>query len=211
MKARIATVLSLAGVLSAGSAAALVNQQVLRDTESATPGRSVDSIVQSQFPSNVVVEPGQQAPAATQAVYLVGTAGAVTLDIANDALTVVDVVANDGWTVVSAESEDPGAIEVTLRSGTAEVEFHAALIFGVVNTSFETKDLAPTTTAHSAPPITTGGPVPTTPEHDDGEGSGPATTTSPTTTTAPSQPHGGDDNGDDDDDDGDDDHESDDD
>ena len=39
MKGRITTVLSLAGVLAAGSAAAMVNTQVLQNTESSSSGQ----------------------------------------------------------------------------------------------------------------------------------------------------------------------------
>lgn len=199
MKLRIATVLSLTGVLAAGSAAAMVNREILRDADT-TNRVSVDSIVQSQFPV-AVADPSQAPPAATQAVYLIGDAGAATLDVADGALTLVSLTPNEGWTVVSATNDDPTRIEVSLQSGTTVVEFHAALIFGVVNTSFETSDVAAPTTERPVTPGTSGGPVATVAPHNGG-GGGSAPTVAPTTTPTTT---------DHDDDDDDDDHEDDDD
>ena len=155
MKVRIATVLSLAGVFVAGSAAALVNNQVLRPTTSVVRDRpAADSIVQSQFtepPAGVEAAPAVP-PAATQATYVAAGAAAVTLDVADDTLTLIAVVPVEGWSVVRSIHHDPTTIEVALQSGSTLVEFHASLIYGIVNTSVETSDL-------SVPAPTTGGTV----------------------------------------------------
>lgn len=168
MKVRLATVLSLTGVLVAGSAAALVNTQVLNApandsaaditlADTSLPGTSeptttdgaVTTVVDTSLPPDTTGAPATAAPAGTQAVYQIGDAGLVTLDTAGDQLTIVAAVPNAGWTVVEAKSEDALNIEVKFRSATTEVEFHATLLFGVVGTSVETKSLVPATTGSS--------------------------------------------------------------
>ncbi|MCE9621962.1 MAG: hypothetical protein K8R99_06430 [Actinomycetia bacterium] len=161
MKGRITTTLSLAGVLVAGSAAAMVNTQVLQNTESKSSG---EVAVASTNPANtptaepVVVAPGtgeaingnvltntevtkiqSNILTATQAMYQVGDAGLVTLDTSGNVLTVVSVAPSAGWTLVKAESSGPVDIEVKLQNGTTIVEFRAHLQAGVITTSVESK------------------------------------------------------------------------
>ena len=137
MKGRITTVLSLAGVLVAGSAAAMVNTQVLQSTETKsseqiTVGSTDDTAgTATKIQSNVLT--------ATQAMYQVGDAGLVTLDTAGDVLTVVSVTPASGWTLVEAESYGSTDIEVKLTNGTTVVEFKANLQLGVITTSVESK------------------------------------------------------------------------
>ena len=79
MKTRIATVLSVAGELTAGSAAALVNTQVLDSSKhhSASPALIVPVV----------------APAASlQSAFQVGEAGLVTVDTPGDVLAMVSTV-----------------------------------------------------------------------------------------------------------------------
>ena len=182
MKVRLATVLSLTGVLVAGSAAAMVNTQVLNGSannaaenvtladsslpdavDPSTTFASVTTLDGTTFdattlPPDTPGVPVTAAPAGTQAVYQIGEAGTVTLDTAGEMLTIVAAVPNGGWTVVEAKSEDALNIEVKFRSPITEVEFHATLLFGVVGTSVESKSLVPTTTGG-----TTGGTTATTP------------------------------------------------
>jgi hypothetical protein len=158
MKTKIAMVISIAGVLVAGSAAALVNAQVLGGTSSASP-LAVDSPSQTQttLPTGtivpVVTNPSvaattgptaapvaQPAPASSQATYAVGDAGSVTLDTAGDVLTIVGVTPTAGWTVTKSEAQDSTNVEVKFQAGTVEVEFHANLLFGVVTPSVESND-----------------------------------------------------------------------
>ena len=137
MKGRITTVLSLAGVLVAGSAAAMVNTQVLQSTESKSSEQitvgSTDNTAgtATKIQSNVLT--------ATQAMYQVGDAGLVTLDTAGDVLTVVSVTPASGWTLVEAESYGSADIEVKLTNGITVVEFKANLQLGVITTSVESK------------------------------------------------------------------------
>jgi len=208
MKTKITAALSLAGVLVAGSAAALVNTQVLQsnndeamtvpalaapagllvtttttagvetslpiDATSTTvvggaPSTSVDSTVPvstaptSSAPTSSA--PASTAPTAgatpTQAVYRIGDAGTVTLDTAGDRLTVVAATPGAGWQVGKVEQYSPLDIEIYFRSATVELEFKANLLFGVVSTSVESRNIG-------APPAGgTAAPGPSTSVHDD--------------------------------------------
>jgi len=158
MKTRVAMMISIAGVLVAGSAAALVNTQVLSGNADATPFEAQanptpepSTTVVASVPdtSTVVpvapvtapapVEPTVQANASTQAVYAIGDS-TVTLDTAGDALTIVNLTPAAGWTVTKSEAEDANNVEIKLESGATGLEFHANLLFGVVSTSVETHD-----------------------------------------------------------------------
>jgi hypothetical protein len=188
MRARITTVLSLTGVLVAGSAAALVNTQVLHkagssDSASAEvvapgTGAPVDTNAApstSAAPAPVIAPTTTTkaptpaaAPANTQATYQIGDAGTVALDTAGNVLTVVNATPNTGWTVISAQNDDPLNVEAVFQSATTRVEFHAALLFGVVTTSVESTSLETTTTGGSGGG--TGGTTP--PHHGDGDHEG---------------------------------------
>jgi hypothetical protein len=152
MKTKIVTVLSLAGVLIAGSAAAMVNTQVLGGSASPTPVLA-ESAPQETTPASVATNPPvvavapvaesappAAAPASTQAVYAIGDSGTVTLDTAGDRLSIIDVTPAAGWTVTESEINDGLNAEIKFQSGSIEVEFHANLLFGVVTTSVESKD-----------------------------------------------------------------------
>ena len=152
--------ISVAGVLVAGSAAALVNTHVL--DSSATPtSLSVDAAQQTQqtaptvtaasiVPAPTVTQPvvvttlPAVAPPATQVNYAIGSAGTVTLDTAGDVLTIVGVTPAEGWTVTKSESEDAINVEVRLEAGDQRAEFHANLLFGVVTVSTEIDDATST-------------------------------------------------------------------
>ncbi|CAN5642801.1 hypothetical protein BH10ACT2_BH10ACT2_22360 [soil metagenome] len=148
MKGRITTVLSLTGVLVAGSAAAMVNSQVLQSagaSSNSTGGVAVGSGTDTNPTTPMVIVAGDSSKinsnvlTATQAMYQVGDAGLVVLDTAGDVLTVVSVTPNSGWTVVKAESSSFADIEVKLQSGNTVVEFKANLQLGVITTSVESK------------------------------------------------------------------------
>lgn len=169
MKVRIATVLSLTGVLAAGSAAAMVNTQVLRsdggnDVQIASDVTLADVTIATGTITTTTVDPASPTPApttttttTTQAVYQIGEAGLVTLDSAGGVLTVVSVVPNAGWVVAHAESDDAYNVEVKFQSAFTVLEFHANLLFGVIGTSVESKnlDLAPVATSGEGSSSTT--------------------------------------------------------
>ena len=163
MKTKIAMVISIAGVLVAGSAAALVNTQVLGGSTSAasplvidnaSPAQDISPVtVATTATTSVAVAPTPAAPAAapvaTQAVYAIGDAGTVTLDTAGDLLTIVAVTPTDPWIVTKSETSDSTDVEVRFQNGTTEVEFHANLLFGVVTTAVESHDSSATSNSTS--------------------------------------------------------------
>jgi hypothetical protein len=149
---------SIAGVLVAGSAAALVNTQVLDSNATTSPPAVNDAVQVEQTVTTITVPatvatpvvtagtvaPGTPPTAAvlpvTQATYAVGDSGTVTLDTTGDVLTVVGVVPAAGWTVTKSEAHDATNVEVKFQKGTIEVQFDANLLFGVVTPAVETND-----------------------------------------------------------------------
>jgi hypothetical protein len=139
---RITSILSLAGVLSAGSAAAAVNSQVLTNTDSANANAAVTAgatLTESatQVYSRVLT--------ASQVMFQVGDAGLVTLDTADNVLTVVSASASPGWQIVdSVEGQLDGSadVELTFQSAADDVvEFTADLLAdGTVTTTVESED-----------------------------------------------------------------------
>jgi hypothetical protein len=152
MKARITTVLSLTGVLVAGSAAALVNTQVLQSsTTKSTASAEVSIDNQPESVSTVSTTPSvsvsvpnklesiagvavtlASTPVSTQQQYAVGESGTVVLDTANGVLTIVGIYPNAGWGVLEHKNSDPLSIEIKFQSATTLVEFEANVLMGVV-------------------------------------------------------------------------------
>lgn len=164
MKARVATILSLTGVLVAGSAAALVNTQVLNGS---SPASSVNSAqieevstssasstpTSASSPVTVTVpnssETTQVSATGTQAAYQIGEAGLVTLDTAGDTLRIVSVVPAAGWMVIETEQKDALNIEVKFQTADTIVEFKANLLFGIISTAVESYSASGTSTGNS--------------------------------------------------------------
>jgi len=163
MKTRMAMAISIAGVLVAGSAAALVNTQVLSGSADASPfeaqanttepfttvvvsapaDTTVTTVAPAVAPAAADTTVQAAAPSSTQASYAIGDS-TVVLDTAGDTLTIVSLTPAAGWTVTKAETQDATNVEIKLQSGTNELEFHANLLFGVVTTSVESKDSSAT-------------------------------------------------------------------
>lgn len=153
MKTKVAMAISLAGVLAAGTAAALVNTRVLNggstsalsasapQTQQTTPSDSVSPAIST--PAAAVPAAGV-APSETQATYAIGESGTVTLDTAGDMLAIAAVTPAAGWTVTQSEIGDGSNAEVKFQAGNLEVEFQANLLYGVVRTSVESHDLTST-------------------------------------------------------------------
>jgi hypothetical protein len=171
MKSRIAAAISLSGVLVAGSAAALVNTQVLNDSNRAaaaapaaivavTPAASVASagpaaaVVVEAAPAAATPNIEAGTASSTQAVYQIGDSGFATLDTVGDVLTVVSATPNTGWSVTKAENSSPLQVEITFQSGSTTVQFRADLLFGVVSTSVERTDAGSANTSGSAGSMT---------------------------------------------------------
>jgi hypothetical protein len=172
MKTKIAMVISIAGVLVAGSAAALVNTQVLGGSTSAASPLVIDSGSPAQDISSVTVATAATTPvpaattpvpvapavaaASTQAVYAIGDAGTVTLDTAGDMLTIVAVTPTEPWIVTKSETQDSTDVEVRFQNGTTEVEFHANLLFGVVTTAVDSHDSSAATSNSTSNSVDSG-------------------------------------------------------
>jgi hypothetical protein len=173
MKARIATALSLAGVLVAGSAAALVNSQILDGTSPSAPSE----VLLEATPSTVGTTPLTGAPTTTtgdvdvsgepaagtpsQTTFQVGDAGTVVVDVVGGEPVVVSTTPNAGWVVTEVEHRSDDEIEVTFSSAGVEVELEVHVVNGALVPRVESRTIAPGTTVGS-----TGGP--TTTIDDDG-------------------------------------------
>lgn len=158
MKTKIATALSLIGVLSAGSAAALVNTQILDSgptksgQSAAVPeqvasttipvGAAPSSTATSTLPTTtaptmiVVTKPStvaSPAPTGFLTTYNVGDAGSVTLDVIDGMLTIVSSAPNAGWQVSKSEqNDDENRVAVDFQSATVRVEFEATFVDGQI-------------------------------------------------------------------------------
>jgi hypothetical protein len=177
MKTRVATALSLAGVLCAGSAAALVNVKVLGSGQessiaaapavtNAAPSTTLApeiSVVQVTAPTTTAaptttVAVSTAPPLQTQFAYAVGDAGVVTVDTAGGVLTLVSAVPNAGWSVVEQQGDGLAHIDVKLASASVLVEFRADLVDGQVVPTVESKSLvappASGSVSNSSPPNT---------------------------------------------------------
>ena len=172
VKARIATLLSLTGVLVAGSAAALVNSQVLSASDNVWASDpmitlAVDSTAATTDSSAPVLPTVAAASAPVQPVYQVGDAALITLDTSGGVLTVASVTPGTGWAVVGSRSIGATDIEVQLQGGNSLVAFRAKLALGVVITSVEvveppaTRSDPSVATTHSGAPGTTSAQVTT--------------------------------------------------
>ena len=182
MKTTIATALSVIGVLGAGSAAALVNTQILdggptESTASAAvlpPASTVDVSIPEMLDARVTelqvdttvdtttptTQPEAPAPAApAPSGYLtsfnVGEAGVVTVDVVDGQLLLVDTEAKSGWQVSKAEQhDDDNEVEVYFSSSTVRVEFEATLIDGRIVPKVSSKSLGTSAAPAKAAPST---------------------------------------------------------
>jgi hypothetical protein len=148
MKARVATMLSLTGVLVAGSAAALVNTQVLR---SAAPASNTVQVLGkgASSTSSAAAEPTEPSAttievttsATTKAeltAYQVESSGIVTLDQVGDVLRIESATPADGWQVTALRQVDALNVLVTFQQNDTVVEFRANLLYGKVSPSVTT-------------------------------------------------------------------------
>jgi len=157
MKGRATTLLSVMGVLVAGSAAAMVNAQVLRPN--ASPVAATPTVADSGAPGSTSVSaPLSVVPApATQAIYQIATSGAITLDTSGGVLTVIGVVPYGEWAVVGVTSSATQA-DVVLQSGTTLVEFSASLLGGIVSTGVRVSQVVESSDDDDRPATTVGRP-----------------------------------------------------
>ena len=144
----VTTVLTIGGVLVAGSAAALVNSSILGGTSAsivAGDAPAGESLGTGPLGTDLVPVSGTTLPSGgnhvsgTVAEYPVGASGTVTIDTADDGFRIVSIDTSTGWTVT--HSEDGDDVRVVFRSSISEVTFRASLLYGVVNTSVQTRAL----------------------------------------------------------------------
>lgn len=185
MKTRVASVLALVGVLGAGSAAALVNTDILDDTTESgasaavlPPAPSVDvpvppvpeadpspssSAPRSTRPTTTApsstTSPPTTAPSSLTA-FNVGEAGVVTVDIVRGRLVLLGAEPAPGWTVTKSEQDD-GGVEVDFESASVRVEFEAALDGGRIVPEVESESLGgPRRSATGSPGAASTAPAP---------------------------------------------------
>lgn len=159
MKARVATVLSLTGVLVAGSAAALVNTQVLRSAAPAsnTVVQLVDEVSSSSSDgvstsAEVITSASVTtvaAPAASLKAFKVGSSGTVVLDTAGDVLRIDSTTPADGWEVVALDQVDALNVLITFQQGDALVDFRANLLFDSITPSVAVRSATTQGTANT--------------------------------------------------------------
>lgn len=186
---RLTTIITVSVVLVAGSAAALVNSQVLTRTADGASSGVPLSIVEeptttdSTAPDTVPATESTLSP--TQSAYQADAAGQVIVDTDGGALSIVSVVPNDGYRVESmSQGLDPNNVSVFFRAPDGSLyEFHAGLMAGVVGASIALVDETSTTVD--------GG----------GSGSGVSVTPTPSSTLTTVDDNGGDDDDDEVDDD----------
>jgi len=162
----LATSLSLVGVLGAGSAAALVNTQIL----DSGPTESGASSAVLPTPSSIdleipAIETSSTVPGSTDDVspaampqatgyltaYNVGDAGVVTVDVIDGRLVLVSAEPKTGWVVTKSEDDSnddsdgvENHVEVEFTSETVKVEFEADFIDGAIVPRVESKSIGGT-------------------------------------------------------------------
>jgi len=166
MKTRIATAISVVGVLTAGTAAAMVNTQIFEsqptvsDESSAMLAPQPTTVGLSLDPdaTSTTVEDALSSGSLTE--YVVGDAGVVTVDVIDGELRIVSAAASDGWTIIEQEEKlDENRVEVYFSSGSLTVEFDADYFDGVIVPDIDSEQLTvlppptagATTTIASAP------------------------------------------------------------
>ena len=191
---RLTTTITISVVLVAGSAAALVNSQVLTRSadgdNSAVPLSIVEepttTAVAETVPTTIPVTESTLSP--TQSAYQADAAGQVIVDTDGGALSIVSVEPNAGYMVESmSQGLDPNNVSVFFRAPDGSLyEFHAGLMAGTVGASIALVDETSTTV-------------------DDGgsgsSGSGGSGTSTPTSTATTVDDHGGNSGDDDEEDD----------
>lgn len=212
-KVRITTLLSLTGVLVAGSAAALVNTQVLGNPTPRPMAASEITAVLTLPTTTVAVgsaessvpttqpDPDSVAVSSEPAVFDVEGVGTVTLDGSGEVLRLVSATSTPGWTVTATTQIDPTHVKVTLQSLDRTVHFTANLDGATIATAVSqmsnvspseitSPDGSPEPPTNSSPNSSPIGSTVTTPNTtpSTGTAAGNTTVTSKPTTTSPSAP-----------------------
>ena len=119
--ARVAMLLSIGGVLAAGSAAALVNSQVLDDQSSGVPA-SATAVSTTVAPTVSATTPATVVPSTTQAATTLATVTAPPVTAATTQVTAASTsnsVASSAPSTTPAATTPPAGTQATYRLGTA--------------------------------------------------------------------------------------------
>jgi len=133
MKTKLAIALSVAGVLGAGSVAALVNTQLLSaspdtDTALAAPSVSTPATAASSTLADGTTTTSTLATGLLT-TFQVGEAGAVTVDLVDGRLVVPKAEPATGWALAAIDdASDDGEIDVSFASESTVVDFAVALV-----------------------------------------------------------------------------------
>jgi len=157
MKVGIATTLSIAGVLAAGTAAYAVNSSVLSTSPSVSATASGTPAVDTGTPvSGQVSEQSTKVQSSvlnnTTTTYQVGTSGSVVLDMSSGSIAVSNVVPAAGWSSEPAQAQPNGDVKVPFVSSSARIEFIARLVDGQVTVSVTSRPIASPNTIKPAKP-----------------------------------------------------------
>lgn len=139
MNPRLTTILTLSGVLVAGTAAAAVNSSILSNRSPLSQQSPAAGTVTS-------VAPTVDDSTGESVIYQIGDAGEVTVLTDSSSLEIESVTPADGWTV-AASDESGGRVQVQLANPTMTVTFTASLVRGVVVTSIESAAAETTSTS----------------------------------------------------------------
>lgn len=195
MNAKIATVLSLVGVLVAGSAAALVNTSVFDGASDSAVG-SPSAVDPPNVAATLATVPGT----ATEGLvsFEVGTAGVVTLDNSGP-LSFVSAEAAPGWTASAPITGDDGSIELSFTSTAGDVTFNGSVIGGqvVARVATSAASLPSTSTSVTAASVST--PDVSSPDVSGPDSSAPDDSTGPSVSVDDDDDHSGSSGGRDDD------------
>ena len=188
---RLTTIITVSVVLVAGSAAALVNSQVLTRSSDRNSTAVPISLVEEPtttaapvtVPTTVPVTESTLSP--TQSAYAADAAGQVVIDTDGGALSIVSVDPSAGYRVESmSQGLDPNNVSVFFRGPDGALyEFHAGLMGDVVGASIAVVDETSTTVDSGGSGSGGSG----------GSGSGGTSTSTPTSTATTVDDNGGDD------------------
>jgi|GEM_PF-3365082 len=195
---RLTTIVTVSVVLVAGSAAALVNSQVLTRSTDANATAVPISLLEEPTTTAVAETVPTTVPATestlspTQSAYKADAAGQVVVDTDGGALSIVSVEPSDGFRVESmSQGLDPNNVSVFFRGDDGALyEFHAGLMGGVVGASIVLVDETSTTVSSGSGSSGSGS------SGSGSSGSGSSGTSTSTATTV--DDHGGDDDDDED-------------
>lgn len=185
MKTRIAAALSIAGVLAAGSVAAVVNTQILDGSNESSASAAVlppPATVELTVPTTTLpdaedattetsapVTTTQAAEVALETkasqefltAFTVGGSGVVTVDVIAGVIILVKAEPADGWSVLRSEEDPPDRVEVEFASPVMIVEFVATFDGVSITPSVSSRSIAARGSAPGAVTSTT------TPRSDD--------------------------------------------